>query len=187
MVLETSKFKLHASLKKTIKKFSNSSSCEVRINTVFDQVISACAVSVRHGQAGTWIVPEMITAYCALHQAGFAHSVETWVNGKLVGGLYCVAIGKAVFGESMFSRTSDSSKIALAALVSFCKKNGIVQIDCQQNTAHLGTMGGGVISREKFDANIAQGVDQHPLEWTFDRRDWQYLLTGSEVRDDRPE
>lgn len=175
MVLEISKFKLHHSLKKTIAKFKNSPGCEVRIDSAFHQVISSCAASPRQGQTGSWIVPKMITAYAALHQAGFAHSVETWVNGELVGGLYCVAIGKAVFGESMFSRSTDASKIALAALVSFCKKNAIIQVDCQQNTAHLSTFGAGVIPREKFNAHVAIGLECAPPDWKFDTRDWLYL------------
>ena len=187
MVLEISKFKLHRSLKKTIVKFSEAPDSEIRIDTDFAQVISACATSQRQGQKGSWIVPEMIKAYTALHEAGFAHSVETWINGELAGGLYCVNIGKAVFGESMFSRSSDASKIALAALVSFSKKNGIVQIDCQQNTAHLSSLGAGIISREQFTANVALGLDYASPDWKFDTLDWQYLLTGPEDQHDRPQ
>ena len=182
MVLQISKFKLHPSLKKTINRFRETPGCEIRVDTVFEQVISACATSPRQGQKGSWIVPEMISAYCALHKAGFAHSVETWINGKLAGGLYCVAIGKSVFGESMFSRSTDSSKIALAALVSFSIKNAIVQIDCQQNTAHLTTLGAGVISREKFHENIALGLDHASPAWVFVETDWQYLLGRKEDR-----
>lgn len=180
MVLQISKFKLHPSLKKTIKRFRDAPDCEIRIDTVFEQVISACATSPRQGQKGSWIVPEMISAYCALHKAGFAHSVETWINGKLAGGLYCVAIGKSVFGESMFSRSTDASKIALAALVSFSKKNAIVQIDCQQNTAHLTTLGASVISRDEFIKNIASGLGHSSPAWMFVKTDWQYLMSRQE-------
>jgi len=187
MVLEISKFKLHPSLRKTIRKFSNSAHCEIKIDTVFERVINACAASPRHGQKSSWIVPEMIAAYCGLHKAGFAHSFETWINGELVGGLYCVVIGKSVFGESMFSQSTDSSKIALAALVSLCKKNDILQIDCQQNTTHLTTLGAGVISREKFHENIAAGIKQIGPVWTFDVRDWQTLLNKNVDRYDRLE
>ena len=187
MVLEISKFKLHRSLKKTIAKFSAEPDCEIRIDTAFAQVISACATSQRHGQKGSWIVPQMIEAYTALHEAGFAHSVETWINGQLAGGLYCVAIGKAVFGESMFSRSSNASKIALAALVSFSKKNGIDQIDCQQNTAHLSTLGADVIPREQFTANVAHGLAYASPDWKFDTLDWQYLLVCPEDQHDRPQ
>jgi leucyl/phenylalanyl-tRNA--protein transferase len=187
MVLEISKFKLHRSLKKTIAKFSAEPDCEIRIDTAFAQVISACATSQRHGQKGSWIVPQMIEAYTALHEAGFAHSVETWINGQLAGGLYCVAIGKAVFGESMFSRSSNASKIALAALVSFSKKNGIDQIDCQQNTVHLSTLGADVIPREQFTANVAHGLAYASPDWKFDTLDWQYLLVCPEDQHDRPQ
>jgi leucyl/phenylalanyl-tRNA--protein transferase len=176
MVLEVSKFKLHPSLKKTINKFRAAPNCEIRFDTVFEQVILACATSARRGQKSSWIVPEMITAYCALHQAGFAHSVETWIDEKLVGGLYCVALGKSVFGESMFSQSTDASKIALASLVSFCNKNDILQIDCQQKTAHLTTLGAGVIDRHIFIKNIASGLAQTSPEWAFVRDDWLYLL-----------
>jgi leucyl/phenylalanyl-tRNA--protein transferase len=186
MVLDTSKFKLHRSLKKTLSKFKDSPDCEIRFDTAFEQVIGACSTSPRQGQKGSWIVPEMITAYAALHEAGFAHSVETWMHGRLVGGLYCVAIGKAVFGESMFSRSTDASKIALAALISFSKKNGIKQIDCQQNTAHLAALGAGVIPREKFTANIELSLKYAAPDWRFDALDWQYLLTGPEDLHDRP-
>jgi leucyl/phenylalanyl-tRNA--protein transferase len=129
----------------------------------------------------------MISAYGALHKAGLAHSVETWMNGKLTGGLYCVAIGKAVFGESMFSRSTDASKIALAALVSFGKKNDIKQIDCQQNTAHLATLGAGVIPREKFIANIELSIEDATPDWAFDPLDWQYLLSSPEDQHVRPQ
>lgn len=187
MVLEISNFKLHRSLKKTLTKFRDSPDCEIRIDTAFDQVIGACSTSPRQGQKGSWIVPEMISAYVALHKAGLAHSVETWMNGKLTGGLYCVAIGKAVFGESMFSRSTDASKIALAALVSFGKKNGIKQIDCQQNTAHLATLGAGVIPREKFIANIELSIEDATPDWAFDPLDWQYLLSSPEDQHVRPQ
>jgi leucyl/phenylalanyl-tRNA--protein transferase len=92
----------------------------------------------------------MVEAYTALHQAGHAHSIETWIDGQLVGGLYCVAIGRAVFGESMFSLMPDASKIALAALVVFCLENGIALIDCQQNTAHLASLGAHEVPRNAF-------------------------------------
>ena len=187
MVLEVSKFKLHRSLKKTIAQFRDSPHCEIRIDSAFTQVISACSTSPRQGQKGSWIVPEMITAYTALHDAGFAHSVETWIDGELVGGLYCVAVGRAVFGESMFSHASNTSKIALAALVSFCKKNSIIQIDCQQNTAHLSTLGAGVIPRKIFIADLALSVKFAPPDWKFDTHDWRYLLDCPDDQHDKPQ
>ena len=109
MVLTTSNFRLHRSLKKTLVHFLDNADCEIRFDTAFTQVIEACATTQRRGQPGTWIVPAMVEAYAGLHQAGLAHSVETWVHGELVGGLYCVSLGKAVFGESMFARRTDSA------------------------------------------------------------------------------
>jgi leucyl/phenylalanyl-tRNA--protein transferase len=176
MVLNPAQFKLHLSLQKSLQKFHRSTDCEIRIDTAFEEVIHACAASARKGQGGTWIVEEMIAAYGSLHRAGLAHSVETWRNGQLVGGLYCVALGGAVFGESMFSRTTDSSKIALAALVCFCRHHGIQQIDCQQNTKHLASLGAQEISREQFLVGVHAGILQASPMWTFDSLYWQEIL-----------
>lgn len=118
----------------------------------------------------------MVEAYVALHRAGFAHSVETWIDGQLRGGLYCVAIGKAVFGESMFTRVDNASKIALAALVSFCQHHDIMQVDCQQNTRHLAFMGACDMARTVFLANVAPSVAQTAPVWQFDPLYWQSLL-----------
>lgn len=178
MVLEVSVFRLHQSLRKTLQKFRTSAQCEIRFDTAFDQVIQACASSPREGQAGTWIVPDMVQAYCALHRAGFAHSVETWINGQLMGGLYCVAIGQAVFGESMFTRTPDASKIALAALVCFCRHHGIKLIDCQQNTRHLASLGAHEIARSDFLAQVRTGIREKSPGWYFDPLYWRELLNA---------
>ena len=120
MVLPVAQFRLHRSLRKTLRAFLAAPGCEIRIDSAFDAVIEACAETPRDGQAGTWIVPELRAAYRAWHRAGAVHSVETWVDGRLVGGLYGVGIGRMFFGESMFSHATDASKIALAALVAFC-------------------------------------------------------------------
>ena len=176
MVLRPSQFQLHASLKKTLRRFSTSPDRELRFNTAFDTVIEACASSAREGQGGTWVLPSMIDAYSELHRDGLAHSVETWVGEELVGGLYCVALGKAVFGESMFSRTTDASKIALAGLVSFCLKHGISQIDCQQNTRHLASLGAQEMSRAAFMEGLAAALAQASPAWVFDKLDWQHLI-----------
>jgi len=175
MVLDVANFRLHRSLKKTLQKFLITPGCEVRIDSAFDQVIEACAGSAREGQSGTWIVPPMVLAYRALHRAGFAHSVETWIDGKLVGGLYCVALGKAVFGESMFTRASDASKIALAALVCFCRQHGIPQIDCQQNTRHLASLGAQEMARTAFLETVRQARQEKPPHWHFEALYWQQL------------
>lgn len=176
MVLESHKFRLHPSLKKTLKKFARDPSCEIRVDSAFAEVIRTCASSPRAGAHGSWIVPAMIEAYIDLHQAGLAHSIETWVKGELTGGLYCVAIGQAVFGESMFHRQPDASKIALAALVSLCRHHQVGQIDCQQNTAHLKSLGAHEIPRGEF-VNRVQAASRSPaIDWHFKSLYWQQLF-----------
>ena len=176
MVLRTREFKLHRSLKKTLQRFLDTPTCAVTFDTAFDQVIAACAGAPRDGQAGTWIVPDMIAAYRDLHKAGHAHSVETWVNGELVGGLYGVNLGGMVFGESMFSRQTDASKIALSALVAFCKAKDIRMIDCQQNTQHLSSFGAREITRESFAEHVSQQTDRATPAWVFKRHYWDEVL-----------
>jgi leucyl/phenylalanyl-tRNA---protein transferase len=180
MVLRVEDYKVQPSFKKTLKKFQSGFNgaldCEVRFDTAFERVIAECSTAKREGQGGTWIVPQMVDAYIALHKAGFAHSVETWVNGKLVGGLYCVNIGSAVFGESMFSHATDASKIALAALVCFCRANGVEMIDCQQNTAHLASLGAREMPRDAFVAKVQARVNQLMPIWQFTPQMWQQLL-----------
>jgi leucyl/phenylalanyl-tRNA--protein transferase len=178
MVLSTPNFRLHRSLRQALTRFTRDAQCEIRFDTDFRSVIEACAGTVRHGQPGTWIVPPMVDAYCQLHHAGHAHSVETWVGGELVGGLYCVAIGKAVFGESMFTRIPDASKIALAALVGFCREHGIAAIDCQQNTAHLASLGAQQIPRKVFLQGI-EGAQLDPsVKWHFSPLYWNHILSA---------
>jgi leucyl/phenylalanyl-tRNA---protein transferase len=176
MVLQVAHFKLHRSLRKTLAKFSYTPGCEIRIDHDFAAVIAACAQSPREGQGGTWIVPDMVAAYCQLHAAGHAHSVETWVDGQLVGGLYCTNVGGAVFGESMFSRASDASKIALSALVALCRAHGVVQIDCQQNTSHLASLGAQEMPREEFCAAVSVAAAQKPPVWRFEPQHWAQIL-----------
>ncbi len=178
MVLDVANFRLHRSLRKTLQKFRRTPGCEIRIDSAFDLVIRACAGSSREGQSGTWIVPPMVQAYGALHRAGHAHSVEAWIDGKLVGGLYCVALGKAVFGESMFSHVSDASKIALAALVCFCRQHGIRLIDCQQNTRHLASLGAAEMSRAEFLAASQSALTQPAPRWHFEPVYWQQLTVS---------
>ncbi len=178
MVLKTSQFKLHRSLKKTLLRFLETPNRAVRFDSAFERVITACAQASRDDQAGTWIVPEMIAAYIELHHAGHAHSVETWVNGELVGGLYCVNLGRMVFGESMFSHQTDASKIALAALVAFCKTKGISMIDCQQNTQHLTSLGAGEITREAFTVHVKEQTENLAPEWIFKTPYWDEILTS---------
>jgi leucyl/phenylalanyl-tRNA--protein transferase len=176
MVLFTDEFKLHRSLRKTLARFVADPRCEVRIDFAFNDVIRACSQSPREGQAGTWILPQMVKAYEAFHRAGYAHSVETWVDGRLMGGLYCVCIGQAVFGESMFTRLPDASKIALAGLVAFCRHHAIGVIDCQQNTQHLASLGAREIARAEFVAQVAQNAKKPAPTWRFDPVYWNGLL-----------
>ncbi len=176
MVLEVDQFKLRPSLKKVMTKFARDPDCEIRIDSAFSSVIQACASSPRHGAHGTWIVPDMIQAYIELHQAGLAHSIETWVQGELAGGLYCVAIGQAVFGESMFYLQPDASKIALAALVSLCSRHQIRQIDCQQNTAHLKSLGAREIPRSEFIRRVHTASGRPAIDWHFKSLYWQELF-----------
>ena len=179
MVLLIRDFKLHRSLKKTLQRFVNTAACAVTFDSNFDQVISACANAPRHGQSGTWIVPDMIAAYKDLHKAGHAHSIETWVDGELVGGLYCLNLGGMVFGESMFAHQTDASKIALSALVAFCKAKDISMIDCQQNTQHLSSFGAREIPRETFTAHVIQQTCRPNPEWIFEAHHWNEILSNN--------
>ena len=174
MVLQIPNFRFHRSLRQWMKQ---KPSWEIRIDTAFDEVIEHCAKSPRPGQNGTWIVSEMVAAYKALHLAGLAHSVETWIDGELCGGLYCVSLGRAVFGESMFSLVPNGSKIALAGLVAFCRAQHISMIDCQQNTHHLALMGACEISRAAFLSHIQTAQALAPVCWDFDPLYWSELTT----------
>lgn len=182
MVLRVDEFRLHPSLKKTLRRFCRTPGCEVRMDSAFRQVIESCSARLRRGQAGTWILPEMIEAYCRLHEAGLAHSVETWIDGRLVGGLYCIGIGKSVFGESMFSTESDGSKISLAALVGFCRHHGVALIDCQQNTGHLASLGAREIPRDQFIREVSTGLAALAPAWRFDPLYWQEVLNQRSVQ-----
>jgi leucyl/phenylalanyl-tRNA---protein transferase len=177
MALRTSDFKLSRSLRKTIQRFNLTAGCEVRIDSAFERVMAACANTSRDGQQGTWILPSMQAAYTQWHAMGAVHSVETWIDGELVGGLYGVNIGRMFFGESMFSHRTDASKIALAALVAFCRLNGITLIDCQQNTAHLASLGAQEISRAAFEQHLAGCVGlPAPDDWTYHPQHWSHIL-----------
>lgn len=175
MVLRLREFRLHRSLRQSIARFQRTGSAQIRFDHAFADVIRACAASRRAGQSGTWIGAEMIDAYIALHRAGFAHSVETWIDGKLVAGLYCVAIGKALFGESMFTTVANGSKIALAALVAFGLHHRVEMIDCQQNTAHLASLGAREMLRADFVTRVAQNRALPAPVWSFDSVYWDEL------------
>ncbi len=158
MVLFPGELKVSRSLRKTVAR----DVYETRFDTAFADVIAACAAP-RDGHAGTWIVPEMIAAYTALHELGFAHSVESWRDGELVGGLYGMALGKVFFGESMFTRSPDASKVALVRLVERLKAEGYRVIDCQQATGHLASLGAREIPRNVFAKLVRESIQYPPV------------------------
>ena len=159
MVLFPSEFKISRSLRKTLRR----SDYTVRLDHDFPAVIRACAKARRRGQHGTWITAEMQAAYCTLHELGYAHSVETWVDETLVGGLYGLAIGRMFYGESMFSYATDASKIAIAHLAGFLEREGFGLIDCQMNTSHLASLGAREIPRCDFIARLQKLTAIPPL------------------------
>lgn len=173
MVLKVADFKVSRSLRKTLRRFAQSPGCEIRVDTAFDRVIGGCAQAYRDGQVGTWITPAMQEAYGEWHRCGQVHSFETWVDGELTGGLYGVNIGRMFFGESMFARRTDASKVALAALVAACRLRGIDWIDCQQNTGHLASMGAAEVPRGLFCEHLLRvGALPPPADWSYDPGDW---------------
>jgi leucyl/phenylalanyl-tRNA--protein transferase len=153
MVLRTDQFAVSDSLKKTLRRIERSRHgdglWQVTFDTAFEQVMLGCAGPRRHEQ-GTWISPEIVDGYSGLHRAGYAHSSEVWLNGELVGGAYGVSIGRMFYGESMFARVTDASKVALAHLVFFLRRHGVELIDCQQETSHLASLGARPITRAAF-------------------------------------
>ena len=146
MVLFPDRLKISKSMRTVLRK----KQFEVTFNKAFDQVVEACAKVKRFGQNGTWITPGLMEVYSTLHTQGHAHSVEVWEEGSLVGGLYGIDLGTVFCGESMFSKSSNASKVALIFLVKELKKNKYELIDCQVPTQHLASMGAVPISRTKF-------------------------------------
>jgi len=154
MVLIPSELRVSRSLRKRLSRRDY----EVRADTAFEEVMRACAAP-RPDQDGTWITEEMIEAYVRLHQAGYAHSLETWIGGQLAGGLYGVALGRMFYGESMFTRVPDASKIALAHLARQLNRWKYGLIDCQMATAHLARLGAREIPRPEFMRRLAKLVN----------------------------
>ena len=165
MVLFPAELKIARLLRKALQKHDY----QVSADRSFDQVIAACAAP-RRNQGGTWINPGMIEAYRELHRMGHAHSVETWIDGKLSGGLYGVALGRAFFGESMFSRTTDASKIAFVHLVKQLARWRFGIIDCQMKTAHLASFGAREIPRAQFTRTVEELIHYRGIEgmWRLD-------------------
>lgn len=170
MILVPAEFKVSPSLRKTLKRVLREPEWEVRVDHDFPGVMRACAQAPRRGQRGTWITAEIIDAYTSLYRSGNAHSIETWHDGRRVGGLYGVSFGRMFFGESMYADATDASKIALATLVAHLREQGLEMIDCQQNTSHLASLGGREIARKDFVAHVRSAVAEPPIPWQFDKR-----------------
>ncbi|NGM87252.1 leucyl/phenylalanyl-tRNA--protein transferase [Parapusillimonas sp. SGNA-6] len=178
MVLACTDFRASHTLRKKLRQIARgeaSADARIRITTdlAFADVIDACAASRMH-QPGTWISPAIRSAYLAWHHAGKVHSVETWVDGQLAGGLYGVCLGRFFFGESMFSRQSDASKLALAYLVGFLQRHGIAHIDCQQETSHLASLGARPMPRDTFQGLLETALPLASPPW----RKGQILASG---------
>ena len=165
MVLRTADFRISDSLRKSLRKIARDSRWEVRFDSAFEQVMRACAAPRRDGP-GTWISEDIIAGYTGLHRQGYAHSSELWRDGELVGGAYGVSIGTMFYGESMFARVTDGSKIALAYLVHFLKLHGVELIDCQQETGHLASLGARPIPRQDFVNHLQKCIVMPQI------RDW---------------
>ena len=173
MVLVPSKLKISRSLRRTLR----AGKYQIRLDSDFPAVIHACATTPREGQAGTWITAEMQAAYCTLHELGYAHSVETWIDNKLLGGLYGMAIGRMFYGESMFSHATDASKLALAHLARYLANKEFGLIDCQMNTPHLASLGACEIPRSEFIERLhgLTTIPAAPGKWPVDdaRFNWE--------------
>ena len=173
MVLACAEFKISRSLGKTLRRIARDETdgnARVRVltDTAFSSVIRACAAPRLH-EKQTWISPAIQSAYLAWHQAGVAHSVETWMDGKLIGGLYGVCMGRFFFGESMFSHEDDASKIALAYLVAFLRNKGITHVDCQQQTPHLSRLGAQAMPRLAFLRLLHDALEHPAPAWQAGR------------------
>ena len=160
MVLFPDNFKRHKNLKKTI----DSGKFEIKFDLNFDQVIEHCGKTPRKGKTDTWITDQMKMAYSELHKAGYCHSVETYLEGKLVGGLYGISLGGTFFGESMFHLVTDASKVALWHLVDRVKSYGFDMIDVQQETSHLHSLGAETVDRRKFLTLLSQSLEKKTIK-----------------------
>jgi len=163
MVMFPEEFRLSRSLRRLLR----SGPLRVAFDSDFRGVIAGCAATPRPGQDGTWISAEMMAAYVHLHELGWAHSVETWEDGKLVGGLYGLAIGRMFYGESMFSRRDNASKFAFAHLIRHLRAHDFGMIDCQMHTPHLASLGAREIPRADFLSRLADLVSgEAGSRWT---------------------
>jgi leucyl/phenylalanyl-tRNA--protein transferase len=167
MVIAPADLTINRSLRKQIRRRPY----ELRVDTAFEAVVRGCAETPRPDQNGTWLVPDMIQAYVRLHELGFAHSFEAWQGGALVGGLYGVSLGAAFFGESMFARAPDASKIAFVASVRQLDAWSVRLIDCQVHTQHLERFGGHEIPRDAYLDLLHEALDEPTLRgrWRFEQ------------------
>ena len=149
------------------------------LDTAFERVIAGCAQTPRRGACGTWIVPEMLAAYCRLHELGFAHSIEVWSGGTLVGGLYGVALGGAFFGESMFYNEPDASKAGFVTLIRALDRAGFILFDCQQTTVHMLRVGGFEVPRDEFLSRLEQALELPSPRGPWSLRDGALFGAGS--------
>jgi leucyl/phenylalanyl-tRNA--protein transferase len=183
MVLRTDNFKVSDSLKKTLKRVERSRHAggpwDVRFDTAFEDVMRACAAPRKDGP-GTWISEDIIDGYTGLYAMGYAHSSEVWHEGELVGGAYGVCIGRMFYGESMFARVTDASKVALAYLVAFLRSQGVQLIDCQQETGHLASLGAAPIPRSAFLAHLRAAIREPAIAR------WE-IVPPQRIWQDRPE
>jgi leucyl/phenylalanyl-tRNA--protein transferase len=147
----------HLRISRSLAKVLRQGVFSVTFDRAFDQVISTCARLRREGGEGTWITEEMRHAYCLLHEMGYAHSVESWRGGELEGGLYGVCLGRCFFGESMFHRAANASKVAFATLARHLERQGFELIDCQLPTSHLKSLGAGEIPRVEYLRRLRRG------------------------------
>ncbi|MEQ1668123.1 MAG: leucyl/phenylalanyl-tRNA--protein transferase, partial [Sulfuriferula sp.] len=154
---------------KSLARVMRKGGYEIRVDTAFEAVMNACSLP-RHGQDGSWISAEMVAAYTQLHQLGYAHSIENWQHGELVGGLYGVALGQVFYGESMFAKVDDASKIAFVHLVQQLQAWDFKVIDCQMNTAHLARFGAREIARADFMQILQHNKGVSNMPWQFTER-----------------
>lgn len=183
MVLRVSDFRLHRSIRQAARQYQREG-LTLRFNQDFDEIVQACS-QPRAGQAGTWITPDIRAAYLGLHNQGLAHCLGLYQDQTLLAGLYFVQLGQMVFGESMFTRRTNGSKVCLAALVLGCQARGIALLDCQQQTGHLASLGARPIHRREFEQHLEQVIGQPAADgpeaglvhsWPREPLDWEPLV-----------
>lgn len=175
MVMEVDGARVSRSLRKRLRR----QEFRLTMDTVFDEVIDACSSVPRSGELGTWITDEIRDAYAALHEIGYAHSVEVWKDDELVGGLYGVSLGDVFCGESMFHRATDASKVAFVSLAEQLTRWNFSLIDCQLHTPHLESLGAYTVPRSEFLARLSEGVERPSRagKWEIDADLWDHLRT----------